>query len=93
MFNIYLGASHLFEYPQLRILFSALLSIFNRVIWVSGVKFLSSLHILDVSLLSDVGLEKIFPQTVGCHFVLLTVSVQKLCFFIKFHLLILDLRT
>ena len=36
--------------------------------------FLSSLHILDISPLLDVGLVKIFSQFVGCRFVLLTVS-------------------
>jgi len=43
--------------------------------------FLRSLYILDISPLSDVGLVKIFSQSVGCHFVLLTVSfaLQKLC--------------
>ena len=37
--------------------------------------FLSSLYILDISLLSCVGLEKIFSHPVVCHFVLLTVSL------------------
>ena len=56
--------------------------------------FLSSLYILDISPLSDVGLVKIFSQSVGCHFVLLTVSfaLQKLCNFMRSHLSILDLR-
>jgi hypothetical protein len=42
--------------------------------------FLSSLYILDVSSLSDIGFVKIFSQYVGCHFLLLTVSfaLQKL---------------
>jgi hypothetical protein len=54
--------------------------------------FLSSLYILDISPLSDLGLVKIFSQSVGCHFVLLTVSfaLQKLCNFMRSHLLILD---
>jgi hypothetical protein len=34
---------------------------------------MSSLYILDISPLSNVGLMKIFSQSVGCHFVLLTV--------------------
>jgi hypothetical protein len=48
---------------------------------------------LDISSLSDVGLVKIFSQSVGCHFVLLTVSfaLQKLCNFMRSHLSILDL--
>ena len=36
--------------------------------------FLSSLYRLGISPLLDVGLVKIFSQTVDCHFVLLTVS-------------------
>jgi len=57
--------------------------------------FLSSLYIFDISPLSDVGLVKIFSQSVGCHFVLMTVSfaLQKLCNFMRSHLSILDLRT
>ena len=54
---------------------------------------MSSLYILDISPLLDVGLVKIFSQSVGCHFVLLTVSfaLQKLCNFMRSHLSILDL--
>ena len=57
--------------------------------------FLSSLYILDISLLLDVGLVKIFSQSVGCWFMLLTVSIalQLLCSFMRSHLSILDLRT
>ena len=53
--------------------------------------FLSSLNILDISPLSDVGLVKILSQFGGCHFVLLTVSfaLQKLCNFMRSHLLTL----
>jgi hypothetical protein len=42
--------------------------------------FLSSLYILDISPLSDVGLVRIFSQSIGCQFVLLTMSfaLQKL---------------
>ena len=56
--------------------------------------FLSSLYILDISPLSDVGLVNIFSQSVGCCFVLLTVSfaLQKLCNFMRSHLSVLDLR-
>jgi hypothetical protein len=56
--------------------------------------FLSSLYILDISPLSNVGLVKIFSQSVGCCFVLLTVSfaLQKLYNFMRSHLLILGLR-
>jgi hypothetical protein len=56
--------------------------------------FLNSLFILGISPLSDVGLVKIFSQSVGCCFVLLTVSfaLQKLCNFMRSHLFILHLR-
>jgi hypothetical protein len=40
MLNIFLGASHAFGIPQLRILCLALYPIFNRVIWFSGVHLL-----------------------------------------------------
>ena len=57
--------------------------------------FLSSLYILDISSLLAGGLVKISFQSVGCHFVLLAVSfaLQKLCNFMRSHLLIVDLRT
>ena len=55
--------------------------------------FLSSLYVLDINPLSDLGLVKILSQCVGGLFVLLTVSfaLQKLCNFMRSHLLILDL--
>jgi hypothetical protein len=48
---------------------------------------------LDNSPLLDLGLVKVFSQSVGCHFVLLTVSFafQKLFIFMRSHLLIVDL--
>jgi hypothetical protein len=57
--------------------------------------FLCSLYILDINPLLDVGFEKNFSQSVGCHFVLLTVSfaLEKLCSFKRSYLSILDLRT
>ena len=84
MLNISLGASWPFDIPQLKI------GLFDS--WDSN--FLSSLYMLDISPLSDVGMVKIFSQSVGCPFVLLTVSfaLQKLCNFMKSHLSILDLR-
>ena len=56
--------------------------------------FLSSLYILDIRHLSDVGLVKIFSYSVGCRFVFLTVSLalQKLCNLIQFYFSILGLR-
>ena len=53
--------------------------------------FLSSLYILDFRFLFDVGLLKFFSHSVGFHFFLLTVSfaLQKLCNFMRSHLLTL----
>jgi hypothetical protein len=55
--------------------------------------FLSSLYILDINPLSGLGLVEIFSQSVGVLFVLLTLSffLQKLCNFMRSHLLFLDL--
>jgi hypothetical protein len=55
--------------------------------------FFSSLYILDISPLSDLGFVKIPSQSVGGLFVLLTVSfaLQKLCDIVRSHLSILDL--
>ena len=55
--------------------------------------FLSSLYILEIRSLSDVGLVEIFSHSVECRFVLLTVSfaLQKLLSFRRFHLLIVSL--
>ena len=55
--------------------------------------FLSSLYILEIRPLSDVGLVKIFSHSVDCHFVLLTISfaLQKLFSFKRSHLLIVSL--
>ena len=55
--------------------------------------FLSSLYILKIRPLSDVGLVRIFSHSVGCRFVLLTVSfaLQKLFSFRRAHLLIVSL--
>ena len=54
-------------------------------------KFLISSYILDISPLSDLGLVKIFSQSVGGLFVLLSVSfaLQKLCNFMRSHLLLI----
>ena len=87
------GALQPFGIPQLRILCLTLYPIFNRVIWFSGSNFLSSLYVSDISPLSDLGLVKIFSQSVGGLFVLLIVSfaLQKLYNFMTSHFLILDL--
>jgi hypothetical protein len=56
--------------------------------------FFSSLYILDISPLSDLGLVKILSQSFVGPFVLLTESfaLQKLCNFMRSHLLILDIQ-
>jgi hypothetical protein len=94
MLNISLGASQPFEIPQLRILCLAVYPILIGLFGSLESNFLSSLYILDISPLSNVGLVKIFSQSVGCPFVLLTVSfaLEKLCNFMRSHLSILDLR-
>jgi hypothetical protein len=76
------GENSLFSSEPLFFLFDFLESI-----------FLSSLYILDISPLSDLGLVKILSQSVGGPFVLLTVSfaLQKLCNFMRSYLSILDL--
>jgi hypothetical protein len=87
MFNISLGVCRPFGVPQLRFLCLALF-----VILLIGLldslesNFLRSLYILDISPLSNVVSAKIFSQSVGCHFDLLTVSfaLQKLCNFMNF---------
>ena len=55
--------------------------------------FLSSLYILEIRPLSDVGLVKIFSHSVGCLFVLMTLSfeLQKLLSFRRSHLFIVAL--
>ena len=63
MLNISLSASQPLEIPLLRILFntaSFLVGLFGLLVS----NFLSSLYILDISPLSDVGLVKIFSHSV-----------------------------
>ena len=69
MLNISLDASQPFRIPQLRILRLALYPILIGLFDYLESNFLSSLCILDISPLLDVGLVKIFSQAVGCHFV------------------------
>jgi hypothetical protein len=90
MLNISLGASQAFEIPWMKILFSSVPQCLIELFDSLESNFLCSLYILGISLLSDVGLVKTFSQSVGCHYVLLTVSfvLQKFCNFMKSHLLI-----
>ena len=54
--------------------------------------FMSSLYILEINSLSDMGLMEIFSHSVGSHFVLLTMSfaLQKLLSFRRSYLLIVS---
>jgi hypothetical protein len=74
-------------------LFSSVAHFYLGLFDVLESSILSSFYLLDISSLSDFALEKIFPQSVGGLFVLLTVSfaLQNLCNFIMSHLSILDL--
>jgi hypothetical protein len=87
MLNIFSGASHPFCIPQFRILCLSLYPILMGLFGFLESNFLSSLYILDISPLSDLGLVKILSQFVGGLFVLLTVSfaLQKLCNFMRSH--------
>ena len=73
-------------------LFRSVLHFFYWIILLMT-NFLSSLCILEIRPLSDAGLVKIFSHSVGCHFILLTVSLalQKLFSFRRSHLLIVSL--
>lgn len=75
MLKVSLSASQPFEISVLRILWELI--------------FLISLYIWDISPLSDIELIKILSHFVGCHFVLLVVSLalQKLFSFMRPHLL------
>ena len=85
MLNIFSGASQPFSIPQLRILCLALYPILMGLFEFLESSFLSSLYILDISPLSDLGLINILFQSVGGLFVLLSVSfaLQKLCSFMR----------
>jgi hypothetical protein len=78
--------------PLLRIHFSST-QFLNWNIWSLESNILSLLYILDISPLLDIRIVKIFSQSVGCCFVLLTVSfaLQKICSFNRSHLIV-DLR-
>ena len=92
MLNISLNVFWPFEILLLGILYLVLYPNFN---WVGMLmsNFLSSLYILEIRPLSDVGLVKIFSHSVGCLFVLMTVSfaLQKLLSFRRSHLFIVAL--
>ena len=82
-----------FQIRLLRVLCVGLYPIFYWIICSLMTNFLNSLYILEFSTLSNVGLVKIFFHSIGCRFVLLTVSfaLQKLLSFRRSHLLIVAL--
>jgi hypothetical protein len=95
MLDIFSGASQPFGISQVRNLCLAVNPIFLMGLFdFLKSTFLSSLYILNISLLSDLGKVKILSQYVGGLFVLLTVSfaLQKLCSFLRSHLSIINLR-
>ena len=73
---------HFFKcFPAIRdsvenFLFSSVPYFLIGLFWLLASNFLSSLYILDISPLLDVGLVKTFSQSVRCHFVLLMVSFE-----------------
>jgi len=74
MLNILLGALSAIRYSSAaNSLFSSVSHFLIMLFGSLESNFLSSLHILDISLLSDVGLIKIFSQSVDCPFFLMTV--------------------
>jgi len=76
MLNLSLGAFCPFDNPQLRMFYLPLYAILIGLFGSLESNFLSSLYILDISPLSDVGLVKMFSQSVGCCFVLMTEALQ-----------------
>ena len=80
MLNISLVTSQPFNIPQVKTLCLALYPILRGIFGSLESNFLSSLHTLDISPLLEVGLVKIFSQSIGFLFLILAVSValQKL---------------
>ena len=85
--NMSLNASWPTEISGVRILFISILHFLIELFGLFVSKFFSSLYILNIILLSDVGLVKIYAEFVGCHFVLLTVcfALQKFFSFKRSH--------
>ena len=79
-FDLHFSDEHFFKYLSAILDSSVESSLFRSDLNFIGLfvllmtNFLSSLYILEISPLSDVGLMKIFSHSIGCCFVLLTVS-------------------
>jgi hypothetical protein len=88
MLNTFSCAFQPFGIPQLRILCLALYHFLMVLLDFLESTFLSSLYILHISHLSDLGLVKILSQSVGGLFLSLKVSfvLQKLYNFMRSHL-------
>jgi hypothetical protein len=93
MFNISLDVLNIRYSSVENSLFSSVPHFYIGLFGILESNFLSSVYILDISPLLDLGLVKIFSQSVCCLLILLTVSfaLQKLCNFMRSRLLILDL--
>jgi hypothetical protein len=94
MFNISLCTFWPFEIPQSRFLcFSPVPQFLIGLFDFWKISILSILYILDISLILDLGVVKIFTQSVGYRFVLLTMTFvfQKLYIFMKYHLTIVGI--
>ena len=81
MLNIFSSAFQPFWYSTVdNSLFRSVTHFLMRLFEFLEVSFLTSVYVLDISPLSDLGLVKILTQSVGGLFVLLTVSftLQKL---------------
>jgi hypothetical protein len=89
MLNIFLRSFSAIWYSSVEnSLFSSVPHFLIQLFGSLKYNFLSYLYILTISPLLDLGLVKIFFHSVGCHFVLLTVSfaLQKFCSYMRYHL-------
>jgi hypothetical protein len=88
----YLGGSWPFDIPQLRIPCLALHPILKRVFDSLEFNFMSSLYVLDISPLLEVGLVKIAICWLQLHPIEMSFALQKLYNFMRSYLSIVDLR-
>ena len=69
--------------------------LFKWVIWLPGVQLCEFFIFLEIISLSEVSLANMFSHTVGtlCNLVLFSLAMQKLCIFMRSHLLIISFMT